>query len=303
MVRAFGYCHDSIESAAPSRLCRGRERWLPGLPDAEEATVYRLVLSGAQFTDDSARDALRGYRFGGVPAGALLPALFPGSTVFAFCNAGDPLALPHDMVLEEDWQEPLHGGIRTRPAVRWIARAEGLEMDALLEGEIDGVTGPKAEGFVVTDGRMPEPLVESLYHLTGFADATQVPAELYAASALPEVLEHCRAVVLFHIDKHGPSVAIYTLAPLDADDVVRRVAVESGTFAVPFAIPPMLARWDRALYELRLDWDEEANGVFPVPPADDAGGRWSARSRRIGHVRDDGSEGPAEDGAGEGGEE
>ena len=46
----------------------------------------------------------------------------------------------------------------------------------------------------------------------------------------------------------------------------------------------MLARWDRALYELRLDWNSEAFGDFPVPPADDAGGRWSARSRRIGHM-------------------
>ena len=50
---------------------------------------------------------------------------------------------------------------------------------------------------------------------------------------------------------------------------------------MPFAIPPMLARWDRALYELRMDWDPEHDGEFPVPPAEDAGGRWSARRRHL----------------------
>ena len=34
---------------------------------------------------------------------------------------------------------------------------------------------------------------------------------------------------------------------------------------VPFAIPPMLARWDRALWDLRQDWDAELRGEFPVP--------------------------------------
>jgi hypothetical protein len=55
----------------------------------------------------------------------------------------------------------------------------------------------------------------------------------------------------------------------------------------------MLARWDRALYELRLDWNAEALGEFPVPPADDAGGRWSARSRRIGHMDEEPEAGSA----------
>ena len=36
---------------------------------------------------------------------------------------------------------------------------------------------------------------------------------------------------------------------------------------VPFAIPPMLARWDRALSELRETWDVDSMGDFPVPVA------------------------------------
>lgn len=274
---------------------------MEGLPDATSATVYRTVFSGAQFTDDSARDAMRGYRFAGVSAGAVLEVLFPGATAFAFSHTGDPMALPDDMVLEEDWVEPLHGGIRSRAAVRWVAKAVGPVVDELLDGEAEGVSGPRAEGFVVVAGsQVSPPLVDAIYQLSGFADATQAPAELYAASALPEVLEHALAVVLLHLDKHGPAFAIYTSAPLDAEEGIRRVAREAGAFAVPFAIPPMLARWDRALYELRLDWNAERYGEFPVPPADDAGGRWSARSRRIGAMHEEEGESEAGAAAGEG---
>lgn len=299
MIRAFGYCNDTLDTAAPSRLCRGRERWLEGLPEVPGATVFRTVLSGARFTDDSARDAQRGYRFAGVGAGVVLGALFPGARVYGFAHAGDPRALPAGLVQEEDWVEPLYGGLRTRPVVRWMAPAAGPVVDAMVDGEVQGVAAPRADGFVVLDGEPTEALFEALYHLCGFADATQLPVELYAASALPEVLEHARAVVLLHQDKHGPALAIYSAEPLEADDVLRHVVSEAGSFAVPFAIPPMLARWDRALYELRLDWDAERLGEFPVPPADDAGGRWSARSRRIGAIREPG-EGES---SAEGGEE
>ena len=34
---------------------------------------------------------------------------------------------------------------------------------------------------------------------------------------------------------------------------------------VPFSIPPMLARWDRAIRDLRREWDEESSGIFPIP--------------------------------------
>ncbi|MSQ03546.1 MAG: hypothetical protein EXR71_16935 [Myxococcales bacterium] len=283
MVRAFGYCNDTVDTAHPSRLCRGRERWLDGVPETPTTTVFRTVFSGAQFSDDSARDALRGFRFSGVAAGALLAQLFPGATVSGFAHSGDPRHLPPHLVLEEDWTEALQGGARKRAAVRWIAPATGVEVDSMLNGG--------AEGFVVTEGSPTPAVADALYLLSGFADAGQIPAELYAVSAIPSVLEHARALILLHLDKHGPAVAIYTTEPLVADETVCRVATEAGSFPVPFAIPPMLARWDRALYELRLDWDAERLGEFPVPPADDAGGRWSARSRRIGNMHEESEEG------------
>ncbi|MBM4389610.1 MAG: hypothetical protein FJ090_00700 [Deltaproteobacteria bacterium] len=287
MFRAFGYSNDTVDTQNPGRLCRGRERWLDGLPDTQPGMVFRTITSGAVFSDDSARDARRGFRHSGVSAGALLAALFPGARVYAFANAGDPLALPRGMALEEDWTYLRHGGVQQRAAVRWIAPVEGAGVDDMMAGERDGVACPRADGFVVIEGEPTPELADALYHLCGFAHPDGQPAELYAATALPEVLEHARAVVLLHLDKHGPGLAICTTEPLEADGTLRGVAEAAGAFPVPFAIPPMLARWDRALYEMRLDWDVETQGEFPVPPADDAGGRWSARSRRIGQVRED----------------
>ena len=104
----------------------------------------------------------------------------------------------------------------------------------------------------------------------------------YNAMGIPAVLKHCRAVVLFHLDKHGPAFIVYSSAPLDVADALLEVARKAKSFPVPFSIPPMLARWDRALYELRMGWDADADGPFPVPPAEDAGGRWSARRRSSG---------------------
>lgn len=287
MIRAFGYCTDTFDTGYPGRLCRGRERWIEGLPDTPSAPIFRTVVSGACFSDDSARDALRGFRYAGVPLGKLFAQLFPRAKVYGFCHHGDPLALPPDMVLEEDWRNLRHGGVTESDAVRWIAPMSGNAADNALVGEIDGLAVPQAEGFVVIKGKgLPEGLAESLYHLSGFATPNSHPAELYAATAIPGVLEHAIALVLLHLDKHAPGIAIYTTDMLDASDVLFDVAKEAGAFPVPFAIPPMLARWDRALYEMRLDWDAETDGEFPVPPADDAGGRWSSRGRRIQHEAD-----------------
>lgn len=284
MIRAFGYCTDTFDTGAPGRLCRGRERWIEGLPDDVPAGIFRTVVSGAMFSDDSARDAKRGFKFSGVSAGTLFAALFPKAKVYAFAHAGDPLALPKEMALEEDWRELVHGGVTERPAVRWISPVAGPLVDLMMEGEVEGLAVARAEGFVVVKGRgLPEGLADSLYHLSGFATPHVHPAELYAATAIPGVLNHALAVVLLHMDKHGPALSFYTREALDASDVLFDVAVAAGSFAVPFAIPPMLARWDRALYEMRLDWDSETDGEFPVPPANDAGGRWSSRGRRNSH--------------------
>lgn len=281
MVRAFGFCNDPFDTAAPGRLCRGRERWIESLPDAPRAQLHRAVCSGAVFSDDSARDALRGFSYSGVSAGKLLSALFPGQEVLGFCETGDPRALPGELWLEEDWLRPLSAGLRSEPAVRWIAPCPEPQVDTWVAGELDGLAVPRADGFVVGADRDVPALAEAIFQLVGFSEPDEKPARKYDPAGIPAVLARARALVLLHLDKHAPAVAIYTNEPLHSDGVLDLTARAAGAFPVPFAIPPMLARWDRALYELRLDWDPDADGDFPVPPADDAGGRWSSRRRQF----------------------
>lgn len=303
MIRAFGYCSDSFDTHSPGRLCRGRERWIEPIPDTPGARIARTVCSGALFSDDSARDALRGFRFSGVNAGHLLQALFPGEPLMGFCEAGDPRALPAELLLSEEYAHAIAGGARTEPAIRWIASARATDVDLWMEGEypleedaglpplmevsgrraerrIAGIAAPRADGFLVGGKPPSAALAEALYLLVGFSETEDRPARRYCAAALPAVLEHVRAVVLLHYDKHAPALAIYTREPLESDGLLDLTARAAGAFPVPFAIPPMLARWDRALYELRMDWDPDSDGEFPVPPADDAGGRWSSRRRQ-----------------------
>lgn len=283
MIRAFGFCNDTFDPANPGRLCRGRERWIEALPDTPATRIHRTVCSGAVFSDDSARDARRGFKFSGVSAGGLLGTLFPKTKIYGFCEAGDPRALPATMAVEEDHVHAIAGGLRSAPAVRWIAKARPEEVDLWMAGETaEGLAAPRADGFVILDKDVVKPeLAEALYRLVGFSDAEDRPARRYNPGAIAEVLAHARALVLLHLDKHGPALALYLNEALESDGLLDLAARGADAFPVPFAIPPMLARWDRALYELRMDWDPESDGEFPVPPADDAGGRWSSRRRHV----------------------
>ena len=60
MVQALGYVFESFDPASPGRLCRGRERWIEyetmELKD-DVPPIHRLIMSGATFSDDRARDA------------------------------------------------------------------------------------------------------------------------------------------------------------------------------------------------------------------------------------------------------
>lgn len=305
MVRAFGWCNESFDPLFPGRLCRGREKWLDGLPDTPSVMLHRTVMSGAVFSDDSARDAQRGFAFSGIGAGRLLAALFPGNSIWAFCEHGDPRALPPKMFIEEDFPRAISGGLRYHPAVRWVAQAKVDDVDLWSVGERDGRVVPKADGFVVLRGTPSPAVLEGIFLLVGHSDPDDRPARKYNATALPILLDHVAAVVLLHLDKHSPVMGVYTKNPLEADETFRESAKAANVFPVPFAIPPMLARWDRALYELRMGWDVTTFGDFPIPPAEDAGGRWSMRRRafeeaeRRHHQRLSDDEAPPDDGEGE----
>ena len=277
MVRALGISDTPFDPSRPDRLCRGRERWVDAV-DAPATPLWRLVASGATFSDASAEDALRGFVHSGIDAGAFLGASFPKAPLAAFCEAGDPRALPSTMWVEEDWMRPLVTGRRQTPAVRWLAPCAPAQVAPWMAGEVEGVACPRADGFLVgVRGATPE-LLAALYALVGQQSIEERTVARYDASAIPAVLQHCTALVLLHEDKHGPVLAIYTNEPTECAGTIDWLARESGAVNVPFEIPPMLARWDRAIWKLQEQWEPDTDGEFPVPPAEDT--RRSRRRRR-----------------------
>ena len=76
MHQAIGYCASAFHPSEPGRLCRGRERWIDSFQVEPAEPIHRLVISGASFTDDSARDAQRGLLYSGIDASTLIRQLF-----------------------------------------------------------------------------------------------------------------------------------------------------------------------------------------------------------------------------------
>lgn len=270
MIRAIGISDNPFDPTSPDRLCRGRERWIDPIEVPTDAPLlWRLVVGGAMFSDARANDAKRGFRWGGVDAGAALGAVFPGAPVAAFCEAGDPCALPDVLWHEEDWERPMASGLRTVPAVRWVAPCALTDVSAWMAGERDGVACPRPDGFLVGVRGMSPALGDALYALVGQQTLEDRPANRFDATAIAGVLEHCDALVLLHDDKDGPVLAIYTLERTDAAGSLDWLIRSSGAIAIPFGLPPMLARWDRAVHDLYADWDPEVDGDFPVPFPED----------------------------------
>lgn len=278
MIHALGYSQTDFDAADPGRLCRGRERWIEPFELDAPAPMSRLVMTGAQFTDDSARDALRGLPFSKVSVAALIDALFPGGEFLAFMEDGHPADIPAAASDVEVYLGHRAGGRVEEPMVRWTLRVQGVEALSELLGP-DAAGDPVRGLLVLPPGFEPtEELAERLFLLTGFSTLDSPPA-LYQPSALGEVLEHGSAVVLLHRDKHGVALGVYSREPLHAEQALAQVTDPCGTLLVPFAIPPMLARWDRALGELREHWMAERDDEFPVPPCDEPT-YWSARRPR-----------------------
>ncbi|MCB9763476.1 MAG: hypothetical protein H6739_27160 [Alphaproteobacteria bacterium] len=278
MIHALGFSSTPFKPTNPGRLCRGRERWVQGWEEDQDP-LWRLVISGASFTDDSARDATRGLVCIGADIGAILSELFPGKTLVAFREEALLGELPDyvDPEADEDaWQAPRQGGRWYDACQRWRAVvSDPAELSRLMTDDL-------VDGFLVMDEvelPLPEPLDDAVFLLTSRSDGTRFPVRRFQPLALRTVLEHCDAVICAHLDKHGPAIGVYTLDRLDRSALLTRIAEKDGILPVPFAIPPMLARWDRALQELRLKWMAEKDTEFPVPPAEEPT-RWSRGRRR-----------------------
>jgi hypothetical protein len=304
MIRALGYSETLFSPHDPGRLCRGRERWiepypLPGAgersePNAPEdgPSIHRIVVSGAAFTDDGAADARRGLAFSGIDVADLITTLFPRRGLLAFMEDGHPADIPAEAQGVEAYEGYRAGGRTEVGQVRWHLAVEGAA--ALRELLATGPADERVRGFVVHDDLADaDALAERIFPLVGFSTLDSPPAR-YQPSALPDLLEVVEAVVLLHRDKHGPAVAVYAREPIPKlREKLEKLTDKESVLLVPFAIPPMLARWDRALAELRADWMRTRTDEFPVPPAPEPAPHERPRGRGW-RFREESEEGPAE---------
>jgi hypothetical protein len=279
MVRALGYSHNTFDPASPGRLCRGRERWIEGFElDEPPATLHRTVVSGAAFSDDSASDALRGLPHSGVDTAQVIGTLFARKKLIAFMEDGHPADIPEDAIGVEMYTGHRAGGRSEALMVRWFKEVNGIREIRAVMG--DDAHDPKVLGFAQLDAdvELDEEIRSRFFLLVGMSCLDSPPARFQPA-ALPEVLQIARAVVLLHRDKQGPAVAIYSREPFPIDSRLDPLCEKNETLLVRFAIPPMLARWDRALAELRSEWVSSRDEPFPVPPAPE-GHHWEPRHQR-----------------------
>lgn len=268
MVHALGYSANRFDPSNPGRLCRGRERWVEGYPIEPGQVLHRFVVSGARFTDDTARDASRGLEFSGVTVSEVLASLFPGQPLLAFREQGELDAVPGNLVSQEVHLQPRLAGRRMDPCVRWRALAQDpLSLDRFVS-EAPG----SADGFIPVPSENGEAVEEALFLLTGYAERMAFPQRRFQPSALVDLLALVPFVVCIHLDKHGVALGVYSRQEMDPT-ALEGVATARGALVVPFSIPPMLARWDRAIFELRLAWEGRGGQEFPVPPGERGGAR------------------------------
>ncbi len=276
MIHALGYSQTSFDPTDPGRLCRGRERWIEPF-ECESVPLLRFTITGATFEDDSARDARRGLPESGLDVASVLAALFPRKKLLSFMEDGHPADIPERAQGIEAYQVYRAGGRMREPGVRWHMVVSGLR-------DLQRVLGPDphadlVRGFALLDsGTEVDALIEALFLLVGLSTLDSPPAR-YQPAALASILEHTRAVVMLHRDKHGPALGIYSRGDLGLEDRLTKLCEERGVLPVRFAIPPMLARWDRALSEARVEWMATHEDEFPVPPATDPS-NWERRRRR-----------------------
>lgn len=299
-VNALGYCEDEFNPADPGRLCRGQERWIESYPDEEQEPIYRVVISGAAFSDDSAGDARRGLCYSGSSAAELISTLFPGKDLHAWAEESLPAAVPPGAQSVETYTVTQPGGPLRRWTARWTlpcpdqdalhtALDAGADVIVVLSDDKEdpqplgppvdpafAPVPPLADAPDPIESCLSEGLRQRLHLLTGFRQGV-VSSRRFQAGVLPELLKSVKAIVLIHSDKHGRCLGIYSTEEVRVRASLETLREGREMLVVPFAIPPMLARWDRALWEMRQDWDEEEDGPFPVSEAPEGVQSWGRR--------------------------
>ena len=140
---------------------------------------------------------------------------------------------------------------------------------------------------------LSEELARALFFLTGFRAAGRLQSILPAMGhpGRPRARRGCRLAASRQARARRWATTA-TPHPMSRHILSAFRAQCGAPLLVPFAIPPMLARWDRALWELRQQWDAEHWGNFrflrrldPEPEPEPAKGRsphpHASRSRRV----------------------
>ena len=239
-------------------------------------SLLRGIITGASFHDDTARDAVRGLTHIQVDVASLICGMFTDYQLMVFTEDSHPADIPDGAEGIELYDGYRAGGQQTEAMVRWYLLLEDAE-------QLSSIFGPLAEERVrglalLAPKQDTAALWKSLFTLVGMSTLDSPPARFQPA-AIPEVLEHCEGLVLIHRDKHGPAIGVYSAESLGIEARLETAMTGNDLLCVPFAIPPMLARWDRALRELRPEWEAKHEQEFPVPAGDPEQG-WQPRRNR-----------------------
>ena len=266
-ISCFGYSQSVFSTHRPDRLCRGREYWIYQPDDVEEEMVFRTVISGTTILDQEIRHLSRGIRCSGHSLGDIVPILFP-HTLVGWVEEGDPNSLPSGASGLELYRVSRANAKVNKWCARYEVQINADELDELVDLGMDAwVVNPsvreKSEPVpenrpypMVIDEEHPPPVLceglrNAMFWLTGHRNPQNQQA-CFQSVAIPEILKYCDALVLLHKDKHDVCLGIYTL-DAEFEFSAEKVQENLKSLVIPFSIPPMLARWDRALKEYYLE--------------------------------------------------
>jgi hypothetical protein len=267
-ISCLGYSQSIFSIHRPDRLCRGREHWIYQPEETPEDTVFRTVISGTTIQDLQIRFLNRGLRCSGKSLTDIASVLFAKDRLIGWVEEGNPDEIPVEACGMELYQISRPHAKANKWGTRYEVEIDARNFDAYSNLGMDvWVLNPtkrkKEEGLetirsfpplVDEEVRPPllsEELRNALFLLTGHRNP-QNSLALFQPRAISEVLKHCSAVVLVHKDKHDICLGIYTQEEefeIPSDELTKQLSV----LMVPFSIPPMLARWDRALKDLHQE--------------------------------------------------
>ena len=286
MISAIGYSKNTFTPFRPQKLGRGKESWLEEIYSETEMvltlmaeqqasadqTLHRTIFSGAQLEEISAKNTDRALTASGVTAGELLFALYP-DVELVVCGE-ECLSVPEGAVGVEAYRISETKGSFKAWRYRWsLLCTDANQMDhAISLGGQVVLIDPKrradeSANILASENppdceQAPPILSEAAKQALFLMSNGRAHKAKYRASALPKMLNHASQVALFHNDRNGYALGIYSHQDPEIDTLLEAYASQHSILLVPFVIPPMIARWDRALLELLRAWDKEE--PFPL---------------------------------------